>query len=53
MKEYSIIDILKKAIIILPLSYVIGLLVMFLIRSWRFLLWRDFFIKRLRLKENI
>ena len=39
MNTYSILDILKKAIIILPLGYLIGLLGLFLLNNWRFFLW--------------
>lgn len=38
MKEYSILNVLKRGIIILPIGYVIGLLIAFLLVNGKFLI---------------
>ena len=53
MKRYSILDILNKTIIIVPLGYLIGLLGLFLLNNWRFFLWEKLLIKNAYLKTTI
>ena len=36
MKKYSLIDVGKYSLIVIPISYILGLIIMFFIKTWEF-----------------